>query len=451
MSLKTSRLRFAPVALLALILFCNTHAFADSVFLRGGERLNGKIVAEEPARIIFESQNLGKIEIPRDRIERLERESATPSPAAQPGSPAKVSPPVSTNITTTLVAPALALTNGFFPWLLAQSLAESNRFDWIQLKSGEWLKGKIKSMQDEKLEFDSEELDLHDFKWEDIRTLYSPRVKSVRFDTQGNASGWLIITTNEVRVSSETATNTYPRRELLAITPRGNKELSNWSGKVVAGMSFRSGNTKEVEYNTHATIERRTPSTRLTLDYLGNFSKFNGDETEDNQRATGNFDYFLSRRLFLRVPFVEYYRDPFQNLDQRLTVGAGVGYDLVHNRRVEWDVSAGPAFQRNWYSSVETNQSSTAESAALTLGSRFDWEVNKRIDFILEFRGQFSGRETGNNSLHNVATLEFEIHKRLNLDISFIWDRIGSPKSESNGTTPFTDDFRLTVGLGVDF
>jgi putative salt-induced outer membrane protein YdiY len=294
-------------------------------------------------------------------------------------------------------------------------------------------------------------MDLHDFKWEEIRTLYSPRLKSVRFDTRGNSSGWLLITTNEVRVFSETATNTYPRRELLAITPTGNKELNNWSGKLIAGLTFRSGNTKEIEYNAHGTIERRTPSTRLTLDYLGNFSEINGTQTEDNQRATGNFDYFLSRRLFLRVPFVEYYRDPFQNLDQRLTVGGGVGYDLVHNRRVEWEVSAGPAFQRNWYSSVETNQSQTAEAVALTLGSRFDWEVTKRIDFILEFRGQFSDRETGNNSLHNVATLEFEIHKRLNLDISFIWDRIGSPKTESNGTTPFTDDFRLTLGVGIDF
>ncbi|HYV26623.1 MAG TPA: DUF481 domain-containing protein, partial [Candidatus Eisenbacteria bacterium] len=441
----------APAPLLALILFFNTDAFADSVFLRGGERLNGKIIAEEPTKIIFESQNLGKIEIPRDRIERLEREPVTPSPAAPPGSPAKVFPPASTNATATLVVPAMALTNGFFPWLLAQSLAESNRFDWIQLKSGEWLKGKIKSMQDEKLEFNSEEMDLHDFKWEEIRTLYSPRLKSVRFDTRGNSSGWLLITTNEVRVFSETATNTYPRRELLAITPTGNKELNNWSGKLIAGLTFRSGNTKEIEYNAHGTIERRTPSTRLTLDYLGNFSEINGTQTEDNQRATGNFDYFLSRRLFLRVPFVEYYRDPFQNLDQRPTVGGGVGYDLVHNRRVEWEVSAGPAFQRNWYSSVETNQSQTAEAVALTLGSRFDWEVTKRIDFILEFRGQFSDRETGNNSLHNVATLEFEIHKRLNLDISFIWDRIGSPKTESNGTTPFTDDFRLTLGVGIDF
>ncbi|HOK71968.1 MAG TPA: hypothetical protein PLM83_10980, partial [Bacillota bacterium] len=32
-------------------------------------------------------------------------------------------------------------------------------FDWIQLKSGEWLKGRIKALQEDKLEFDSEELE----------------------------------------------------------------------------------------------------------------------------------------------------------------------------------------------------------------------------------------------------------------------------------------------------
>jgi hypothetical protein len=42
-------------------------------------------------------------------------------------------------------------------------------FDWIQLKSGEWLKGTIKAMQKHELEFDSEELDHLKFDWDDNR------------------------------------------------------------------------------------------------------------------------------------------------------------------------------------------------------------------------------------------------------------------------------------------
>ena len=36
-------------------------------------------------------------------------------------------------------------------------------FDWIQLTSGEWLKGELKVLYNYKLEFDSDELDLLTF------------------------------------------------------------------------------------------------------------------------------------------------------------------------------------------------------------------------------------------------------------------------------------------------
>ena len=421
-----------------LALLFSATAFADSVFLRGGEKLIGKIVSEAPAKIVFESQTLGKFEIARDRIERIEHDTRAPTPT-----------PVSTNQTATSVATGLTLTNQFLPWTTGP--ATGNEFDWIQLKSGEWLAGKLKSLQDEKLEFDSEELDLHVFKWEDILTVRSPRLQSVRIGKSKPVDGALLVTTNTVYVISPAATNTYPRAGLLSFTPTGNRELNKWSGKIAAGLSFRSGNTREVEYNAHATLGRRTPDTRLTLDYLGNLGRINGAETENNHRIQARFDYFLSPRLFLRVPDIEYYRDPLQNLDHRITLGGSVGYDFIKTPRVEWNVSAGPAWQRNWNSSVEAGESENPGSLALVMGSRFDWEITKRLDFILEYRGQFTGRGTGGDTHHSLATLEFEIHKRLKLDLSFTWDRISNPTTEAGGATPSKDDFRLTTGLGIDF
>jgi hypothetical protein len=35
----------------------------------------------------------------------------------------------------------------------------------------------------------------------------------------------------------------------------------------------------------------------------------------------------------------EYYTDPFQNLAHRVTLGAGVGYDLIDRPNVEWNIS----------------------------------------------------------------------------------------------------------------
>lgn len=327
----------------------------------------------------------------------------------------------------------------------------TDRFDWIQLTSGEWLKGHIKSMQEEKLEFDSEELNLLTFDWEKILTVRSPRLNSVRIENHKPMDGSLLITTNEVRVVTSSATNVFPRTDLLAIAPTGDRELDKWAGKISAGVSYRAGNTRAVDINTEVSLQRRTPDTRLYLDYLGNYGKVNGTETEQNHRFVGQFDYFLSRRLYTRLPDLEYYRDPLQNIDHRLTVGGGVGYDLVKTPRMEWNATISPSWQRNWFESVSTGESSTADSVALVFSTRFDVELTQRLDWIFDYRGQLTAKENGNDMHHAKTTLEFEIHKQLKFDVSLEWDRISNPKQEADETTPQKDDFRFITGLGVDF
>src|SRR5262249_29286747 len=92
-----------------------------------------------------------------------------------------------------------------------------------------------------------------------------------------------------------------------------------------------------------------------------------GVETEENQRALGQFDFFFSRRLFMRLPDVDYFRDPFQNLDHQLTIGGGVGCDLIQTSRTEWNLALGPAWQRNWFDSEPEGDRSAVNSGALVV------------------------------------------------------------------------------------
>ena len=324
-------------------------------------------------------------------------------------------------------------------------------FDWIELKSGEWLKGKVKSMQDEKLEFDSEELNLLTFNWKDIRTVRSARLVSVRLEKMKPVEGSMLVTTNKVQIVAPDSTNTFPRANLLAIAPTGDREVDKWTGKLSAGFSFQSGNTRKTDVNAFASAQRRTPDTRLNLQYSVNYGEVKGDEVEQNHRFSGQFDYFLSRRLFVRVPDIEYFRDPFQNLEHRLTLGAGVGYDLVKTSRTEWNVTVSPSWQRNWYASVPSSGSAVADSVAGVFDTHFDTELTQRVDLIAEYRGVLSRKETGNDTHYARTTLEFEIHKRLTLDITFEWERISSPQAQSGGGTPTPDDFRLITAIGLDF
>jgi putative salt-induced outer membrane protein YdiY len=323
-------------------------------------------------------------------------------------------------------------------------------FDWIQLRSGEWLKGQLKAMQQRQLEFDSEELNDLTFDWKDIRQVRSDRTLDLLFMDGRKMSGPVTVTPEEVAVGGEKP-QVFPRDQLQSFTPGGSKELNYWSGMVSLGLTLRAGNTEQVEYNAQARLQRRTPATRFSLDYIGNISSFNGVENANNTRVNSEFDLWLSRRFYLILPQLEYYRDPFQNLKARVTAGGGAGYDLIDHPNLEWNISTGPAYQYAWFEPTQPGDPMEKGTAALVFGSRFDWDITQRIGLILEYRGQYTSREVGETTHHAVGTLSLELTKRFDLNVSLIWDRISNPKVGLDDVQPKPDDFRLVVGVGAHF
>jgi putative salt-induced outer membrane protein YdiY len=323
-------------------------------------------------------------------------------------------------------------------------------FDWIQLKSGEWLKGRLKALQERDLEFDSDELNYLTFDWKDIRQVRSVHTLDVLFVDGEKVSGPVTITPDQITVGGAEP-RVLPRDQLQSLTPGGSKERNHWSGKLSVGLTLRQGNTESVEYNAQAHLQRRTPATRLSLDYIGNVSSVDQVESANNHRVNTEFDLWLPRRFYLILPFAEYYTDPFQNLAHRVTLGVGVGYDLIDRPKLEWNITAGPAYQQAWFESSEPGGPTQEGTGALVFGSRFDWDITHRIGLILEYRGQFTSREVGETTHHAVSTLSLELTKRFDLDVSLVWDRISNPKIGADGIQPQQDDYRLVVGLGVDF
>jgi putative salt-induced outer membrane protein YdiY len=323
-------------------------------------------------------------------------------------------------------------------------------YDWIQLNTGEWLKGRIKAMQDRQLEFFSEKLSDMTFDWKDIRQVRSPRTIDVLFVDGKRVSGSVAVTPEQVTIGG-TEPQVLPRDQLQSLTPGGAKERDYWSADLSFGLTVQAGNTKAVQYNAQVDLQRRTPATRLSLDYIGNISSVNGTDSANNHRVNSEFDFWLSQRFYLMLPSVEYYQDPFQNLAHRITVGGGVGYDLIDRSKLEWNITTGPAYQEAWFDSSQPGEPTDKGTAALTFGSRFKWDITHRIKWLVQYRGQYTSREVGETTHHAISTLSVDLNKRLTLDVSGIWDRISDPKVGADGVQPKPDDFSLVVGLGVHF
>jgi Protein of unknown function, DUF481 len=384
--------------------------------------------------------------------ETLSEETAT----REPRRPDAITAPDASAATTPEAAAELPVEEEADPWQAFYPPPDS-RFDWLQLTSGEWLKGEIKGLYNFELEFESDELDTLKVDWDDVKILRSAGPQAVRYTDPQNvrvpltAFGQLTLIGNTATIGSSPNTTTVTRDQIITIATGTQKEADFWSGEVSIGANVRSGNSDVADGAVTALVQRRKADSRFQADYRGNFSRTAGVETQNNHRINSFYDSFRTSRLYWRVLFGEYFRDKFQNINHQLTVGTGAGYDIKRTKKTEWDVSAGVGFLYKEAVSVEATEDAGNVSPALTLGTYFDTELTKRLDYELRYNLRIVDEQNGELIQNLVTTLSSDITGNLDLDLTLTWDRTEKPQPRENGEVPDQDDFRFTVSIAYEF
>ena len=325
------------------------------------------------------------------------------------------------------------------------------KFDWVQTTSGEWIKGELIEMYNDKLVFDSDEFDEVSIDWGDVQQVRTVGTMQIGFTHNRTAVGKLLINGDTVRVLGGEGEQQFKRSEVITIAAGAPKEINYWSAKAMVGLNVSRGNTNVAESTVDVRFVRRTVRTRGNLDYLARYNETEGDEIANNHRLSLGWDMYISDRLYVSPIFFEWFKDPFQNINHRETYSAGVGYELVNNKKVEWDVNGGPGYQRTTYDSVELGTENPESTPVLLAGTVLDVELTKWMDLFYEYRLQFVDQEAGQYNHHMLTSFETEITKLLDFDVTLVWDRIQEPRENEDGITPLQDDFRLTVGLTFDW
>jgi putative salt-induced outer membrane protein YdiY len=339
--------------------------------------------------------------------------------------------------------------------------AQPEGFDWIQLTNGEWLKGDLKVLYNEALEFDSDELDLQTFDWEDVQQVICHEPQSIRLEDpeakgynllnitgQGQTVvGMLRIQGDKVIMETEEGTKEFDRSKLVSIAPGEARELDFWAINLTLSVDISAGNTEKEDYSANLNLRRRTSLTRFYFDYLGIYTETFDVETSNSHRANTYFDIFSTRRFYWRPVFAEYYRDLFANIAHRGTIGAGVGYTIIDTARTEWIVTPGVAYIYTEYDSVESGEDQSVSTPALVVSTEFDTELTKKTDFNVLYQFNVVNEESGTYTHHSKASLEFELTGTIDLDLSIVWDRIQEPAADSDGNVPKQDDLYFFFGF----
>jgi putative salt-induced outer membrane protein YdiY len=328
---------------------------------------------------------------------------------------------------------------------------KADKYDWIQTESGQWLKGEIISLYRENLEFDSDEIGIYVFDFDDVKQIKSYNVIAVNIDNAAIFQGIIRYKDNRITIIQGDQEYTFSRDDIVSMAPEGDDEFSKWSGKLTLGIDMRRGNTDQFDYTAKANLKRITSKSRLTLDYLGRYSEEDNIQTMSDNRLNEKYDVFLKNNFFWTPLFSELYQDKFTNIELQLTLGAGIGYTIFDTKDLYWDISGGPAFVKTKYYSVEDDSSRQTKSAALELSTLFEYDITKDIEFIYNYKLTLSNSDSGTFKHHMVTTLENEITDWLDFDITYVWDYLLDPEIDSEGIEPKKSDHQIMVGFGVDF
>ncbi len=323
--------------------------------------------------------------------------------------------------------------------------------DSLVLAGGERLRGSLGGLRDQVIHFKSDDLGGVDVAFGKVVRIDSHAPKTFVFAGEKIVVGVGEIGETEVFITDETGTQTFRRSDLLSIVEGEVDEWSHWSGGASVGLTANSGNSSQMDTLILANLLRRDAKLRLSLDFRSNLGESDGKETINNQLAEGRVDFFLGEKFYLIPASVEYYSDRFQNIDSRLSPGAGVGYEIFDRAALEWAIDAAILYQRTRYVSSSAGNSLLAEAVAIDLGSRLKVALTSRADLEIDYSTTFNPEDAADLDQHGLVKLNVALNQYFSLNLAFIWDRVGAPEPDALGIIPKRDDLKISFGLGFGF
>ncbi|WP_185962668.1 YdiY family protein [Thalassomonas sp. M1454] len=329
-------------------------------------------------------------------------------------------------------------------------------YDWVLLKNGELFKGEVVSMYQNSIEFDSDEVGLINLDFDDIDQLRGTQIMSIRFDNDEVVEGKIYIHEGIITFLDKPELQ-FPQDTVLAVARSKESGESLWDGSASFGVNYRSGNTEKFDYSGQIKLRRLTSTSRVLINTASNYSEVKDAETDENvrtvknTRVTASYDWFYSRKVFFRVPGFSYYTDEFKNIKHQVGLGVAAGYVIYDEAHLNWDFHVGPSVLYTEYEQVEVDQDDTQSSPVIEVGTRYNYDLTKDIEFFLEYTVKFVNEESGSQLHHLEGGFDIELISDFDLNLKSIIDRVEKPIPDTEGIYPEKDDVLFIVSIKYSF
>jgi hypothetical protein len=336
--------------------------------------------------------------------------------------------------------------------------------DWIELKTGEWLRGDLHWLRPKGLEagqnvnFYSNKLDALTLSWGDIAGVHSPKIKSYTFKNKVKVSGKAMITKDAVIIENDHGVETYPRAELLSISEGPPRERTWWSTMLSLGLSANAGNTSQGTLTTQWSLTRMDGHTLGGLSYLGTVAYTDGELNVNRHLGDVDTALFLWDRFYLIPIAGQLLYDAFQNIKVRATPSVGAGVYLFkktrerknHTNQFEWDLQSGLGYQLLAFLSTPTGTTNPQSDGFILFRTHWKLEfLNDNVELTIDWRTNLAYTNFGSTNHTGTVDVSVGITDRFNFVTTFLFLRVRDPEPRSDGTVPKENDYQVVVSLAI--
>ncbi len=321
--------------------------------------------------------------------------------------------------------------------------------DQVFLKNGDILTGKIVSMTDGKMVLAVDLIGELTIDVRNIATFKSDAPVEIHL-SDGTVLHQPVATAEPNQFSITTGKplqpQTFSLTQVVSINPPP-RPLPKWTGNITGSLTSTHGNTSADTMAGSFSMMRRGEKDRTTAsaDYVKSDREDpdTGEEetTENWWKTKAQYDYFFSKKFF---GFVNgrYEKDAIAELDRRVVVGGGAGYQWIEEPKTSFSTSFGLA---SLYEKFD-NQTDSNSELSLQAGYVFQKTLLENLRFMHDLTYYPSIEQFSDYFLTTSAELRVTMVKNLFASFRVIFDYDTSP-AQGRGST----DVKYMLGIGLNF
>lgn len=321
--------------------------------------------------------------------------------------------------------------------------------DEIVFKNGDRLTGKIEQLVDGKITFKSVVADTLTIDIETIQTFSTDSPVKVHL-SDGTVLDQRIAkaSLNKFAIEGDSALKAQPF-DLAAISSINppQKPKPKWTGNLSAGLTSTHGNTQTEAINASMNLSKRMEKDRIQLnaDFASGRQKDPDTAviktTKNWLRTKAKYDHFFTKKFYGYLDG-RYEKDSIANLERRVIIGLGGGYQWVESDDLNFSTELGAASVSEKF----TNQTQSNSDVSAQLSYYFDKKLTKTIKFIHNLTYYPSTGSFSDYLITSTAEVRAGISKNMFTNFKIIFDYDTTPALGSSDT-----DTKYILGVGWSF